>query len=99
MGQVNTVRGPVDAEQLGATLMHEHVFVRSPEVGANWPTGWDRAEQVSQGRRPAGTSCKAAASTPSSTSPSWAWAATSSSSRRWPPRSRSHRGRHRSLHL
>jgi phosphotriesterase-related protein len=46
MGQVHTVRGPVDAGALGATLMHEHVFVRSPEVAANWPTGWDRAAQV-----------------------------------------------------
>ncbi len=48
MGQVNTVRGPVDAAALGTTLMHEHVFVRSPEVAANWPTGWDRATQVAQ---------------------------------------------------
>jgi len=48
MGQVNTVRGPVDADALGTTLMHEHVFVRSPEVAANWPTGWDRAGRVAQ---------------------------------------------------
>jgi len=48
MGQVNTVRGPVDADALGTTLMHEHVFVRSPEVAANWPTGWDRAVRVPQ---------------------------------------------------
>jgi len=48
MGQVNTVRGPIDAGALGATLMHEHVFVRSPEVAANWPTGWDRAAQVAK---------------------------------------------------
>jgi phosphotriesterase-related protein len=48
MGQVNTVRGPIDAEALGATLMHEHVFVRSPEVAANWPTGWDRTARVAQ---------------------------------------------------
>jgi phosphotriesterase-related protein len=48
MGQVNTVRGPVDAQALGTTLMHEHVFVRSPEVAANWPTGWDRAGRVAQ---------------------------------------------------
>jgi phosphotriesterase-related protein len=48
MGQVNTVRGPVDAGALGPTLMHEHVFVRSPEVAANWPTGWDRAMRVPQ---------------------------------------------------
>lgn len=46
MGQVNTVRGPVDAGSLGTTLMHEHVFVLSPEVAANWPTGWDRRAQV-----------------------------------------------------
>ncbi|HVA03045.1 MAG TPA: hypothetical protein VMU64_04790 [Acidimicrobiales bacterium] len=48
MGLVNTVRGPVDAGQLGTTLMHEHVFVRSPEVATNWPTGWDRDEQVAR---------------------------------------------------
>jgi phosphotriesterase-related protein len=48
MGTVNTVRGPIDAGDLGRTLMHEHVFVRSPEVAANWPTGWDRKAQVSQ---------------------------------------------------
>ena len=48
MGQVNTVRGAVDAETLGRTLMHEHVFVRSPEVASNWPTGWDRATRVAQ---------------------------------------------------
>lgn len=46
MGRVNTVRGPVDAAALGTTLMHEHVFVLSTEVAANWPTGWDRKAQV-----------------------------------------------------
>ena len=46
MGQVNTVRGPIDAGALGRTLMHEHVFVRSPEVASNWPTGWDRAREI-----------------------------------------------------
>jgi phosphotriesterase-related protein len=49
MGSVNTVRGPVDASSLGMTLMHEHVFVLSPEVIANWPTGWDRKARVAQG--------------------------------------------------
>lgn len=48
MGLVNTVRGPVDAGQLGTTLMHEHVFVRSPEIATNWPTGWDRDAQVAR---------------------------------------------------
>ncbi len=48
MGQVQTVRGPVDADALGMVLMHEHVFVRSPEVAANWPTGWDRGARLAQ---------------------------------------------------
>lgn len=48
MGLVNTVRGPIDAEQLGRTLMHEHVFVRSPEIETNWPTTWDRRAKVSE---------------------------------------------------
>lgn len=48
MGAVNTVRGPVEATDLGATLMHEHVFVRSLEIEMNWPTGWVRHEAVSR---------------------------------------------------
>ncbi|MGH9018331.1 MAG: phosphotriesterase family protein [Acidimicrobiales bacterium] len=48
MGEVNTVKGPVDAADLGVTLMHEHVFVRSPEVASNWPTGWDAKARVAQ---------------------------------------------------
>ena len=46
MGQVNTILGPVDAGQLGVTLMHEHVFILSPEVQQNWPTGWDEEAAV-----------------------------------------------------
>ncbi|MGH7735546.1 MAG: phosphotriesterase family protein, partial [Gemmatimonadales bacterium] len=48
MGQVNTVRGPVDASALGRVLMHEHVFVLSPEIAMNWPTGWDRGAKVAE---------------------------------------------------
>ena len=40
MGQVNTVRGPVDGRDLGSTLMHEHVFVLSPEIEKT-PAEWD----------------------------------------------------------
>jgi phosphotriesterase-related protein len=29
---VNTALGPVDGADLGPTLMHEHVFVLSPEI-------------------------------------------------------------------
>jgi phosphotriesterase-related protein len=46
MGQVNTILGPVDAGALGVTLMHEHVFVLSPEIQQNWPTGWDEEAAV-----------------------------------------------------
>lgn len=48
---IETVRGPVAPSDLGVTLMHEHVFVRSPEVAANWPTGWDRDARVADAVR------------------------------------------------
>jgi phosphotriesterase-related protein len=48
MGQVHTVRGPVDAAALGPTLMHEHVFIRTPEIEMNWPTDWDRGAAVAE---------------------------------------------------
>ncbi|MEV0375181.1 phosphotriesterase-related protein [Streptomyces sp. NPDC050636] len=35
--QVHSVRGPVAAADLGATLVHEHVFVLSPEMRNNLP--------------------------------------------------------------
>ena len=38
MATVQTVRGPVDAAQLGPTLAHEHVFVLAPEALNNWAT-------------------------------------------------------------
>ncbi len=46
MATVETVRGPVEAGALGPTLMHEHVFIRSPEVEQNWPTDWDPTTKV-----------------------------------------------------
>ena len=45
MPQVNTVRGPIDTAQLGVTLMHEHVFVLSPEIMQNYPEGWGDEEK------------------------------------------------------
>jgi phosphotriesterase-related protein len=55
MAQVNTLLGPVDADRLGRTLMHEHVFVLSPEI-EKWPAGqgldaceeWDEAARREQ---------------------------------------------------
>ena len=42
MSSVNTVRGPVDSADLGSTLMHEHVFVLSPEIEKT-SAEWDEA--------------------------------------------------------
>lgn len=51
MSQVETVRGPIDASALGATLMHEHIFVKNPELEENYPNPeWseDGAQQVAR---------------------------------------------------
>ena len=37
---VSTVRGPVELERLGPTLMHEHVFVVDPEAIQNYGRLW-----------------------------------------------------------
>ncbi len=42
MASVNTVRGPIDSRRLGSTLMHEHVFVLSPEIEKT-ASEWDEA--------------------------------------------------------
>ena len=48
MPQINTVRGPIDTDSLGVTLMHEHVFVLSPEIMQNYPESWgDEEKRVS----------------------------------------------------
>jgi phosphotriesterase-related protein len=38
---VETVRGPVELDRLGPTLMHEHVFILDPEARENWGHLWD----------------------------------------------------------
>jgi len=40
MTQIQTVRGPIAAEQLGPTLAHEHIFVTTAEAQENWPAEW-----------------------------------------------------------
>ncbi len=45
MSQLNTVRGPIDTSDLGVTLMHEHVFVLSPEILQNYPEVWGDEEK------------------------------------------------------
>ena len=48
MATVETLRGPVDVEDLGPTLMHEHVFVLNTEFVQNYGEGawWDEDAQV-----------------------------------------------------
>ncbi|MDN5746400.1 MAG: hypothetical protein L0H31_14955 [Nocardioidaceae bacterium] len=44
---VPSVRGPIDLDALGPTLMHEHVFVLTPEVLSNYGEDWwDEEERV-----------------------------------------------------
>jgi phosphotriesterase-related protein len=43
--QVQTVRGPVDTAELGPTLMHEHVFVLTPDVQQNHPEEWGSEDE------------------------------------------------------
>ena len=47
MPTVETARGPVDVADLGTTLMHEHVFVLSPDHEQNYGDAWwDEQERV-----------------------------------------------------
>jgi phosphotriesterase-related protein len=44
---LNTARGPIDTAELGVTLMHEHVFILSPDITANYPEVWgDEAQRI-----------------------------------------------------
>jgi phosphotriesterase-related protein len=44
--RIETVRGSLDTSQLGTTLMHEHIFVLSPEVQQNYPGQWNEDERM-----------------------------------------------------
>ncbi len=46
MAEIPTAGGPVDSGALGRTLIHEHVFVMTTEVQANFKTDWDEASNV-----------------------------------------------------
>jgi len=45
---IETVRGPIPSGSLGRTLMHEHVFVREPEIAENLPDTWDDESFIEQ---------------------------------------------------
>ena len=47
MTTIETARGPIEDDDLGRVLMHEHVFVISPEIQQNYPEQWgDEDERV-----------------------------------------------------
>jgi phosphotriesterase-related protein len=47
VGTVETFRGPLASDRLGFTLLHEHIFVRNPELEVNLPDHeWDPADAV-----------------------------------------------------
>jgi phosphotriesterase-related protein len=48
MPTVNTATGPVDTSALGFTLMHEHIYVLTEGVNANFPHLWDRDARMKQ---------------------------------------------------
>jgi phosphotriesterase-related protein len=47
MASIDTVNGPVDTSALGRVLMHEHVFVLTPEIQDNFPAFDEEAEVAS----------------------------------------------------
>jgi phosphotriesterase-related protein len=60
MASIETVRGPVDTADLGVTLMHEHVFVLTSDVQANYPGNWgDEETRVADAVQRLQTACDA----------------------------------------
>src|SRR2546423_5982760 len=45
MAAVQGVEGPIDAEELGLTLIHEHFFSGDEAVAAQWPHVRDREQE------------------------------------------------------
>ncbi len=46
MSQVETVQGAIDGEQLGLTLIHEHLRFRDEAVAAEWPVRYDEQGEL-----------------------------------------------------
>jgi len=46
MATIETVQGPVDADDLGTTLIHEHVRFRDESVAEQWPSEYDADEAM-----------------------------------------------------
>ena len=46
MAGIQTVTGPVDADELGVTLIHEHVLFRDEAVADQWPGFYDEEAEM-----------------------------------------------------
>jgi len=46
MPTIQTAQGPVEAEELGTTLIHEHVRFRDEAVAEQWPARYDREAEL-----------------------------------------------------
>ncbi|MGI8714056.1 MAG: phosphotriesterase family protein [Solirubrobacteraceae bacterium] len=46
MSTVETVQGPIDASEMGVTLIHEHVRFRDEAVAENWPDRYDEQAEL-----------------------------------------------------
>ena len=46
MSTVETVNGSVAVNELGVTLIHEHLRFRGEAVAENWPTRYDTYEHL-----------------------------------------------------
>ena len=58
MTTVQTVTGPVDAAELGRTLVHEHIRISYDGEELDPTYAWDRAETVERGRRQDGRAAR-----------------------------------------
>ena len=97
--QIETARGPIGRADLGKVLMHEHVFVLSPEIQQNWPEVWgDEDVRVTDAIANC-TNSRPPESTPSSTRPRSGWALHPPHQRIARQGGHQHRRRHRALHL
>jgi phosphotriesterase-related protein len=54
MDRVQTVRGAIDAEELGTTLIHEHLRVRDEAVHEQWPNAGTAKEEPPHAVAPGG---------------------------------------------
>ena len=48
MTAIQTATGPIDADELGVTLVHEHLVARDEAVAQQWPHLYDEKEIVTQ---------------------------------------------------